>query len=67
MPTPEALQNLRNAELVMQQAHEESIAYINRQNKTFSQEDRAENERLLQSLREAIDNYWCAFNDCANS
>jgi len=67
MPTPAALEELRLAEQEMRRAQQEHLAFIERPNRGYSPAERLENERLLQRLKAAIDQYWQAFQRAAQS
>ena len=67
MPTPEALQRLRSAEERMKTANEELLAFVNRPDRQFSTEERAENKRLRDKVSRAMSEYWEAFDSAARS
>ena len=67
MPTEEALENLRSAEERMRAASEEHLAFIERPDRQFSPEERAENKRLLDNVNRTIAEYWEAFERAAKS
>jgi len=67
MPTPAALGELRLAEQEMRRAHQDHLAFIERPNRGYSPAERAENERLLQGVKDAIEQYWKAFERAAQS
>jgi hypothetical protein len=58
------LENLRQAELRMYAARDGQFAFIERQDRQYTQEEVAENGRLLDNLKLAMDGFWEAFNRC---
>jgi hypothetical protein len=67
MPTPEALENLRSAEERMRAATEEHLAFIERRDRQYTPEYRAENRRLLDNIQRTIGEYWETFERAAKS
>jgi len=67
MPTPAALEELRLAEQEMRRAQEDHLDFIERPNRGYSPAERAENERLLQRVKDAIEQYSQAFQRAARS
>jgi hypothetical protein len=67
MPTPEALENLSSAEKRMRAASEEHLAFIERPDRQYSPEERAENRHLLDNVQRTIAEYWEAFERAAKS
>jgi hypothetical protein len=67
MPTREALENLKGAEERMEAAREEHLAFIERPDRQFSTERRAENRRLLDNVNRTIAEYWEAFERAAKT
>jgi hypothetical protein len=63
-PTPEDLENLRQAELRMYAARDAQFAFIERQDRQYTQEEVAENRRLIDNTKLAMDEFWEAFNRC---
>jgi hypothetical protein len=51
----------------MRRAHQDHLAFIERPNRGYSPAERAENERLLQGVKDAIEQYWKAFERAAQS
>jgi hypothetical protein len=68
MPTPEALEKLKNASERMAAANEEHLAFLEKSpDEQFSPKERLENRRLLDNLNRAMDEYWQAFDQAAKS
>jgi hypothetical protein len=67
MPTREALEHLKSAEERMNVATEAHRAFLERPDRDYSPEERAENRRLLDNIQRTIDEYWEAFNRAARS
>ena len=67
MPTRKALETLRSAEERMKTAEGRLRAFIERHDRQYSQEERAENKRLLDGLRLAMVEYSEAFEQAVRS
>ena len=61
-PSRQAIERVQVASERMRQAHNDHLAFIERPDRTFSLDERAENERLLTALRQSIEEYWDAFS-----
>jgi len=61
MPTPQALENLRRATERMKAAQQAHLAFIERPDRQFSPEERAEDRRLLDKVNRSTAAYWEAF------
>ncbi|MBI4459215.1 MAG: hypothetical protein HY648_04045 [Acidobacteria bacterium] len=49
----------------MRQAQQEAVAFMERQDKTDSPEEEAEDQRLLRAVQQSIADFWDAFNAAA--
>jgi hypothetical protein len=67
VPTRRALEILRSAEERMKTAEERLWSFIERPDRQFSPEERAENKRLLDDLRLAMVEYSEAFDQAIRS
>lgn len=61
-PSRQAVERVQAACDRMKQAHNDHLAFIERPDRTFSLDERTENERLLTALRQSIQEYWDAFD-----
>ena len=67
MPTRRALETLRAAEERMKNAEEKLRSFIERPDRRYSSEEKAENKRLLDVLRIAMVEYSEAFEQAVRS
>jgi len=65
-PSRETVERVRAASERMRQAQEEHRAFVELPNRSFSAEDVAENDRLSAAVKQAIDDFWEAFNAAAH-
>jgi hypothetical protein len=61
---PEDLEKLKEAELRMSAARDALFAFIQRKDRQYTQEEDAENRRLLDNQQQAMDEYLKAFERC---
>lgn len=67
MTSEEALENLRRAQERMKAAQEAHRSFIERPGRNFSDEERSENKRLLDEVKQSISGYWEAFEQAKRS
>ena len=61
MPTAEAMEKLNRAIADMKAAQEAHLTFIERPDRTFSNEESLRNKVLLDRVNQSIANYWQAF------
>ena len=62
MPSREALKRVEAASERMKQAQQKHLDFMKQLGRSYSAEDRAENDCLLSALQNSITEFWEAFN-----